>query len=269
MARVLEFISFLQLPVWHCLIPIDVCLPTENFNVPHFIFQQRIPHCPGFLGDSVVKQQQQKKNPAYHCKRCDFNPGSGRFPWRRKWKPTPISLPGGNPMDRGTWWATVHGVAESQTRLGDWAHTSCCPSRQGSLWVHVWSLRHKPLLFCLLPTAVQLCTCFQSSSLLSALSPQPGAAADSLTEVLCALTPRTRDSLKDPFSFRWERTWPSPHYSEVMEMHHPPKLSSSKLPFKNNPLFQPIQAFVYAWGRRSAEVCSCWPSPFQVLHQWL
>ena len=23
----------------------------------------------------------------------------------------------GNPMDRGAWWATVHGVAKSQTRL--------------------------------------------------------------------------------------------------------------------------------------------------------
>ena len=26
-----------------------------------------------------------------------------------------------NPMDRGAWLATVHGVAESQTRLSDWA----------------------------------------------------------------------------------------------------------------------------------------------------
>ena len=24
-----------------------------------------------------------------------------------------------HPMDRGAWWATVHGVAESQTRLSD------------------------------------------------------------------------------------------------------------------------------------------------------
>ena len=24
-----------------------------------------------------------------------------------------------NPIDRGAWWATVHGVAESQTRLSD------------------------------------------------------------------------------------------------------------------------------------------------------
>ena len=25
----------------------------------------------------------------------------------------------GNPMNRGAWWATVHGVAKSQTRLSD------------------------------------------------------------------------------------------------------------------------------------------------------
>ena len=25
----------------------------------------------------------------------------------------------GNPMDRGAWWATVHGVASSETRLSD------------------------------------------------------------------------------------------------------------------------------------------------------
>ena len=29
-----------------------------------------------------------------------------------KWQPTPVFLPG-NPMDRGAWWATVHGVTES------------------------------------------------------------------------------------------------------------------------------------------------------------
>ena len=28
------------------------------------------------------------------------------------------------PMDRGAWWATVHGVAESQTQLSNYAHTT-------------------------------------------------------------------------------------------------------------------------------------------------
>ena len=45
-------------------------------------------------------------------------PGWGRSLWRRKWKPTPVFLLE-NPMDRGAWRATVHGAAESQTRLSD------------------------------------------------------------------------------------------------------------------------------------------------------
>ena len=32
--------------------------------------------------------------------------------WRRGWLSTPVLLPG-NPMDRGTWRATVHEVAKS------------------------------------------------------------------------------------------------------------------------------------------------------------
>ena len=28
-----------------------------------------------------------------------------------------------NPMDRGAWWATVHGVAKSQTRLSNFTFT--------------------------------------------------------------------------------------------------------------------------------------------------
>ena len=37
-------------------------------------------------------------------------------PWRRKWQPTPVFLPGES-MDRGAWRATVHGIAKSWTRL--------------------------------------------------------------------------------------------------------------------------------------------------------
>ena len=31
----------------------------------------------------------------------------------------------GNSMDRGAWWATVHGVTKSQTQLSDWAEIVC------------------------------------------------------------------------------------------------------------------------------------------------
>jgi len=37
------------------------------------------------------------KEPTYQCrrhKRCKFNPWVRKIPWRRKWQPTPIFLPG-------------------------------------------------------------------------------------------------------------------------------------------------------------------------------
>ena len=34
----------------------------------------------------------------------------------------------GNPMDRGAWWAIVHGVAKSRTRLSDWNKDSWGPN---------------------------------------------------------------------------------------------------------------------------------------------
>ena len=40
-----------------------------------------------------------------------------------QWHPTPVLLPG-NPMNGGAWWAAVHGVAKSRTRLSDFTFTS-------------------------------------------------------------------------------------------------------------------------------------------------
>ena len=43
-------------------------------------------------------------------------PGSGRSPGRGNGNPLQYSCLE-NPTDRGAWWATVHGVAKSRTRL--------------------------------------------------------------------------------------------------------------------------------------------------------
>ena len=45
-------------------------------------------------------------------------PGLGRSPGEGKGNPLQYSCLE-NPMDRGAWWATVNGVANSQTRLSD------------------------------------------------------------------------------------------------------------------------------------------------------
>ena len=62
------------------------------------------------------------KEPACQCrrhKRYRFNPLVGKIPWRRKWQPTPVLLPRKSHGRRSLVQATVHGVAESRTRLSD------------------------------------------------------------------------------------------------------------------------------------------------------
>ena len=49
-------------------------------------------------------------------------PGSGRSPGEGNGNLLQSSCLE-NPMDRGAWWATVHGVAKSQTRLSDFTHS--------------------------------------------------------------------------------------------------------------------------------------------------
>ena len=48
-------------------------------------------------------------------------PGLERFPREGNGNPLQYSCLE-NPMDRGAWWATVHGVTENQTRLS--THTA-------------------------------------------------------------------------------------------------------------------------------------------------
>ena len=42
--------------------------------------------------------------------------------WRRKWQPAPVSCLG-NPMDRGGWWAIVHGVAKGLIQLSNYTYS--------------------------------------------------------------------------------------------------------------------------------------------------
>ena len=69
-----------------------------------------------------------RKESACQSRRCWFSPWVGKIPCSRKWQLAPVFLPG-NPMDRGVWWATVHRVTKSQTRLT----------------IHAWTQRYRKL----------------------------------------------------------------------------------------------------------------------------
>ena len=68
------------------------------------------PRFPGFPGCSVGK------GPACDVGDVGSIPGSGRSPGKGNGNPFQYSCLE-NPMNRGAWLATVHGVTKSQTRL--------------------------------------------------------------------------------------------------------------------------------------------------------
>ena len=72
----------------------------------------------------VSQVAQVVKNPSASAGDMSLIPGSGRSPGEGNGNALQCSCPG-NPVDRGAWWATVHGVAKSRTRLRDSTHTPC------------------------------------------------------------------------------------------------------------------------------------------------
>ena len=74
------------------------------------IFYQILQVLMGFPGGSDSKE--------FACNAEDphTNHGSGRYTGEGNGNPLQYSCLE-NPMDRGAWWATVHGVAKSWTRL--------------------------------------------------------------------------------------------------------------------------------------------------------
>ena len=72
----------------------------------------------GFPGGSVVK------NMPANARDAGSIPGSGRSPGEGQGNPLQYSCPE-NPMDRGAWWATVHGVSKSQTGLKQLSMHTC------------------------------------------------------------------------------------------------------------------------------------------------
>ena len=127
------------------LIALGVSLPSQMAEQGTICMRTNLCGLPWWLsGEESVCQ----------CRRCGLNPWVRKIPWRRKWQPSSVFLPGKshgqrslagysswglqeldmtqqgngnslqyscleNPVDRAAYQATDHGVAKSQTRLSD------------------------------------------------------------------------------------------------------------------------------------------------------
>ena len=97
-------------------------------------------------------------------RRPGFCPWIGKIPWKRKWQPTPVFLPGEFHGQRN-WWAIVDGVAESDTT--EWLVYTHMKTRFFSFAVQIVSalaLSHR-FIFLLCP--VDIIMDFLSTFLLS------------------------------------------------------------------------------------------------------
>ena len=90
----------------------------------------------GFTGGSVVKNP-----PANQCRRFrDMGSISGleRSPGGENDNPLQYSCLN-NPMDRGAWWATVHGVTKSWTWMSNWTWLHAFWEVWGNISLWFWS----------------------------------------------------------------------------------------------------------------------------------
>ena len=109
-----------------------ILIPACALSSPAFHMMYSIYSFPGSL-DS--------KASAYNAGDPGSIPGSGRSPGEGNGNPLQYSCLE-NPMDRGAWWATVHGVWKSRTRLSDFSslllHSVYKLNKQGDKiqWAH-------------------------------------------------------------------------------------------------------------------------------------
>ena len=90
----------------------EIKLPTSHWIIENAREFQKNIYFIGFPGSLDGKAS------AYNVGDLGLIPGSGRSPGEGNGNPLQYSCLE-NPMDQGSWWATVHGVTESQTRLSD------------------------------------------------------------------------------------------------------------------------------------------------------
>ena len=88
----------------HTLIYLNIKVPVEGIRLPKWLNGK----------ESACQSKRHRRH--------GFSTWTGKIPWRRKWQPTPVFLPGESHGQRSLVGHSP-GVTKSQTQLSNWAHS--------------------------------------------------------------------------------------------------------------------------------------------------
>ena len=128
--------------------------------------------------------KKKKKKSTYQCRRHRFHPGVGKNPWRRKWQPTPVFLPGESHGQRSLagyspWDHKESDTTERLSMRAIYIKAQMVPeAASGALQTASESFGHTLLMLCALShfhvqNAAGSACAFLAPILQSAISPRP------------------------------------------------------------------------------------------------
>ena len=83
----------------------------------------------------LSQRKEERRTLSSHLSRFEYSSAQQQQCWRRRWRPTPVLVPAKS-MDGGAWWAAVHGVSKSRTRLSDFTFTFHFPALEKEMATH-------------------------------------------------------------------------------------------------------------------------------------
>ena len=160
------------------------------------------------------------KEPSCQCRSHGFDPWGGQIPWKRKWQPTPVLLPGKSPWTEKPG-RPVTGIAKSQTGLANSAqhNNTHVKALTLSLMFSEWSISSVQSLSCVQLFATPwTAACQPSLSITNSQSPPKPMSIESVMPfnhlILCCLLlllpsvfPSIRVFSSESALIRWPQYW--------------------------------------------------------------
>ena len=122
-------ISWLHAPSTLILEPPKIGASTIWWMLPSILRISKVTSLAKVIYNLRLSRWLSGKEPTYQCRRLRLDPWVEKIPWRRKWQPTPVFLPGESHGQRNLVGYSPRGQKESD--MTEHTYTVCSPKSVG------------------------------------------------------------------------------------------------------------------------------------------